>query len=252
MRLLILACESLARPAYACAAISPHQVDVKLVPRHLHQPAEIRTRLQGLVDAAEGKGYGAVALAFGLCGQATADLTARSIPLVLPRAHDCITLYLGSRARYDQEVAREPGTYWYAQDYIERSSGDAAALAMGQGGEADLDTLYRHYIQKYGKTKADRLMEVMAEWRSHYKRAVYLDTGLGDASGVEAQARNESARRNWAYERLQADLALVCRLLNAEWDDDFLVVPPGKAVGMSYDETIVEVKEPVDNGERRE
>ncbi len=241
MRLLCLACESLARPVYACAAISPQQVDIELVPRHLHQPDEIRKRLQGLVDAAEGNGYGAVALAFGLCGQATAGLTARSIPLIIPRAHDCITLYLGSQARYDQEVAKEPGTYWYAQDYIERNSGEPAALAMGQGGETDMQTLYQHYIQKYGKAKADRLMEVMDEWRSHYKRAVYLDTGLGDASAVEAEARSEAERRNWAFEHLQADLNLVCRLLNAEWGDDFLVVPPGKVIGMSYDQEIIKV-----------
>jgi hypothetical protein len=191
-------------------------------------------------------------MAFGLCGKATAGLIARSIPLILPRAHDCITLYLGSRARYDQEVAKEPGTYWYAQDYIERNSGQSAALAMGQGSEADMLSLYQHYIQKYGKAKADRLMEVMDEWRSHYKRAVYLDTGLGDASQVEAQARNESTRRNWTFERLQADLALVCRLLNAEWDDDFLVVPPGKTIGMSYDQEIIKVEDVADRGDREE
>jgi hypothetical protein len=47
-------------------------------------------------------------------------------------------------------------------------------------------------------------------------------------------------------------MSLVCRLLNAEWDDDFLVVPPGKAVGMSYDETIIEVKELAHRGDREE
>jgi hypothetical protein len=225
-------------------------VDIVLVPRHLHQPAEIRARLQGLVDAAEGQGYGAVALAFGLCGQATAGLAARSIPLILSRAHDCITLYLGSRARYNQEVAKEPGTYWYAQDYIERNRGETAALAMGQGSEADMLSLYEHYIQKYGKAKADRLMEVMDEWRSHYKRAVYLDTGLGDASAVEEEARGEAERRNWILEYLQADLNLVCRLMNGEWDSDFLVVPPGGVIGMSYDEEIIKVEDVTHRGEQ--
>lgn len=253
MRLKCLACESLARPVYSAAAQSPHIVDVVLVERHLHQPAEIRARLQNLVDTAEGQGYDAIALAYGLCGQATAGLVARSIPLIIPRAHDCITLYLGSRGRYQQEMAKEPGTYWYAQDYIERNSGGSAALAMGQGSDAEMQTLYEHYVpsrccaQKYGKAKADRLMEVMNGWLSHYKRAVYLDIRLGDNGEIETQARAEAQRRGWAFERIAADLNLVRRLLDGprstgagEWDADFLVVPPGQKIVMTYDDNVIE------------
>ncbi|MBU2611028.1 MAG: DUF1638 domain-containing protein [Chloroflexi bacterium] len=247
MRLKCLACESLARPVYYAAAQSPHIVDVTLVERHLHQPAEIGARLQLQIDAAEGQGYDAIIMAYGLCGGATAGLAARSIPLVIPRAHDCITLYLGSRGRYQQEMAKEPGTYWYAQDYIERNSGGSAALAMGQGAEADMQSLYEHYIRKYGKAKADRLMEVMDGWLSHYKRAVYLDTGLGGDGKVEMQARAEAQSRGWVFERIAAELNLVRRLLAGpqiagagEWDADFLVVSPGQKIVMAYDEKIIE------------
>ena len=241
MRLYCHSCESLARPVYYWAARSHNIVDVALVERHLHKPEEIHLRLQALVDAAEGQGYDAIALAYGLCGGATAGLTARSISLVIPRAHDCITLYLGSRERYQGEVDKEPGTYWYAQDYLERNSGGTATLAMGQGAEADMQSLYEHYVQKYGKAKADRLMEVMDGWLSHYKRAVYLDTGLGDNGEVEAQARAEAERRGWVFERIAADLDLVRRLLDGEWDADFLIVPPGQQVVMAYDDKIIEL-----------
>ena len=247
MRLKCLACESLARPVYYAAAQSPHIVDVVLVERHLHRPDEIHPRLQTLIDAAEGQGYQAITLAYGLCGGATAGLVARSIPLVIPRAHDCITLYLGSRGRYQQEMAKEPGTYWYAQDYIERNSGGSAALAMGQGSDAEMQTLYEHYAQKYGKAKADRLMEVMNGWLSHYKRAVYLDIRLGDNGEIEAQARAEAQRRGWAFERIAADLDLLRRLLDGpqstgagEWDADFLVVPPGQKIVLAYDDNVIE------------
>lgn len=243
MRIKCIACESLARPAYAFAAHSPHIVDVELVPRHLHQPAEIRDRLQGLLNATEHQGYQAIALAYGLCGQATAGLVAPSIPLVIPRAHDCITLYLGSRVRYQQEIDKEPGTYWYAQDYLERNDGSQAALAMGQGTDADLQALYAHYVQKYGQAKADRLMAIMEQWTSHYKRAVYLDTSLGETGEVEAQASAAAMKHGWAYERIAANLSLIQRLLNGDWDDDFLVVQPGLKINMSYDENIIESAE---------
>lgn len=243
MRFIALTCEALARPVYASAARSPHIIDVELVPRHLHQPVEIRNRLQSLIEENAGKGYEAMLMGFGLCGQATAGLKAADAPLVVPRAHDCITLYLGDRKKYLEENEKEPGTYWYAQDYIERNAGKSGALTMGASTGEDAQALYAHYVEKYGQAKADRLMAVMGEWMNHYKRAVYLDMGLGGNGSVEAQAREEAERRGWAYERMQADLNLIQRLLDGTWldpqDEDFLVVQPGEQVGMSYDEGIL-------------
>jgi len=56
--------------------------------------------------------HDAIVLAHGLCGEATAGLRAGSIPLVVPRSHDCITIFLGSRDRYTTEFTGNPGTYW--------------------------------------------------------------------------------------------------------------------------------------------
>ena len=69
-----------------------------------------------------------------MCGTATVGLTARHAPLVLPRAHDCITLYLGSRQRYNEEFMRHPGTYWYSVDYMERQEPGAS---RGAGSSRD-------------------------------------------------------------------------------------------------------------------
>jgi hypothetical protein len=243
MRLLILSCESLTRAAYDAAARSPHIVDVTIVPRNKHQPLDIRARLQGLIDAAEGNGFDAIGLVYGLCGQATANLSARSIPLVIPRAHDCITLHLGSRDRHEAELKKEPGTYWYAQDYMERVQGINAALAMGQGSEAEMDAIYDNYCHKYGQAKADRLMAIMGDWLNHYKRAVYLTTDPNASTAVEADARAQASKRGWTFERLPADFSLVQRLCNGDWaDEDFLVVPPGMTTHQTYEEDILKAE----------
>ena len=243
MRLLILSCESLTRAAYGAAARSPHIVDVTIIPRNRHQPQEIRTRIQALIDEAEGKKYDAIGLVYGLCGQATAGLTARGTQLVIPRAHDCITLHLGSRARHEAELKKEPGTYWYAQDYMERVQGVNAALAMGQGSEADMDAIYDNYCHKYGQVKADHLMSIMGDWLTHYKRAVYLTTDPNAVTAVEADARAQAAKRGLTFERLPADFGLVARLCDGDWDDeDFLVVPPGKTTHQTYEEDILKAE----------
>jgi hypothetical protein len=86
-------------------------------------------------------------------------------------------------------------------------------------------------------------MEVMGAWQSHYKRAVYIDMGLGDGTAVEARAQAEAARRGWVFERMAGDMVLIRRLISGDWQtdpgNDFLVLPPGQQVVMTYDENVI-------------
>ena len=249
MRILCLGCEVLARPLYLAAATSPHIVDVELLRRGLHDvPANLRTILQESVDAADPSRYDAVVLGYALCGQATAGVRAGRIPLVVPRAHDCITLFLGDRERYRVEFTENPGTYWYSQDYIEREDAAGAGLTglgIGAGTEDGMKATYAEYVEVYGQDNADYLMEALGAWRSHYDRAAYIDMGVGDGSAVESRARDDADRRGWRFERIAGDLVLIRRLLAADWEADFLVVQPGERVAMTYDEAIIRA-EPAD------
>jgi hypothetical protein len=131
LRLRCVGCEVLARPLYLCAARSPHVVDVSSLRPGLHDtPAELRGRLQAEIDAT-GPEYDAVVLAYGLCGGATAGLAAGEIPMVVPQAHDCSTIFLGSRDRYQAEFTADPGTYWYATDYVERGEAGPGGARTG-------------------------------------------------------------------------------------------------------------------------
>lgn len=241
MRLKCLSCEALTRPIYLCAAQSPHIVDVELFRIGLHtDPADLRDRLQGKIDAVTpDAGYDAIVLAYGLCGRATAGLTAREVPVVIPRAHDCIALFLGSRKRYTEEFGRCPGTYWYALDYVERRDGTGTVLSLGAGVDTDSPTVYDEYVEKYGKRNADYLMEVMGAWKEHYQRAVFIDMGVGDSTHVETQAQSEAERRGWTYERLAGDLVLVRRLLMGDWKSDFLILQPGQHVTMTHSDDVI-------------
>jgi hypothetical protein len=241
-RLLALTCEVLARSVYLCAARSPHVVDVRLNRRGLHDdPPDLRTILQAQVDEV-GAPFDAVVLAYGLCGGATAGLRAGSIPLVVPRAHDCITLFLGSRSRYDEQFLGHPGTYWYVQDYLERSEDGSAFGGVGAGSTAATEATYQAYVEKYGEENAAYLMEALGAWRSHYERAAYVDMGVAhpDAAGLaEARARDDAERRGWRFDTLAGELMLIRKLIDGEWDEDMLVVAPGEQLAMSYDEGVV-------------
>lgn len=240
MRLLVLACEVLARSVYLAAARSPNVVDVRLNRRGLHdESASLRAILQAEIDAADS--HEAVALAYGLCGAALAGVRAGSVPLVVPRAHDCITLFLGSRERYAAEALAHPGTFWYVQDYLERASDDSPFAGLGAESDAVARQTHAEYVEKYGRDNADYLMEVLGAWRDHYDRAAFIDTSIApSAAAAEDRARDDATARGWSYERVAGELVIVRRLVDGDWDaGDFLVVQPGERIAMSYDDGIV-------------
>ncbi|MEI7989677.1 MAG: DUF1638 domain-containing protein, partial [Chloroflexota bacterium] len=235
MRLKCITCEALTRLVYLCAAESKHKIDITLVKIGLHDtPKELRRRLQNEIDTAPENGYDAVLLAYGLCGKATDGLVAKEIQLVIPRAHDCITLFLGSRQRYNKQFDQCPGTYWYVLDYLERRDADSTVLSLGSGSiDFDIHSKYEEYVQKYGKDNADYLLETMGAWTQHYTRAVFLDMGLGYIDELEAKTIEQAQQRGWTYERMAGNMVLIRRLLNGDWENDFLVVPPGNQIRMT-------------------
>lgn len=227
-RYIALTCEALARSVYAAAAESPHTVAVRLYRQGLHNtPKRLRETLQGQIDAIQPGECDAILLAYGICGTSTVGLSCPHTPLVMPRTHDCIALYLGSHARYQQEFDANPGTYWYSLDYMERNE-PGSNVALGAITLANMDEVYDEYVEKYGKENADYLMEVMGEWGKHYNRAVFIDMGIGDGSQFEQMAQEEAARRGWLFERKQGNQRMIRMLIHGDWaEDEFLVVPPG-------------------------
>lgn len=249
MKLKCLACEALARVVYLSAARSPHVVDVELFRLGWHEdPDDLRARLQRAIDATAGsQDYDAVVMAYGLCGRSTAGLTAKAVPMIIPRAHDCITLFLGGRDRYQTEFTQHPGTYWYVRDYVERKTGETA-LSLGAEMGGDAEALYEEYVEKYGEDNAQYLMEVMGAWREHYDRAAYIDMGVGDSRDMEAQTRAEADQRGWNFEKLAGDLVLIRRLIWGDWDDeDFLILEPNQRIEMAHDARVVQcLGDPID------
>ena len=240
MRYKVIGCEVLARMMYLSAAQSPHVIDMETIRYGLHQrPDELRSLLQAAIDKSSGKGYDAILLAYGLCGKSTNGLTARDLPIIIPRAHDCITLFLGGRERYRQEFEQTPGTYWYVQDYIERDDGTGASLSAGATLDEDWQAQYAKYVDKFGKDNADYLMETMGAWQSHYQRAALIDLGVGDPSKVAEKARRDAERRGWAFERVAGDLVLIRRLIFGDWNEDYLVLQPGQSIAMSMDDNVI-------------
>src|SRR5690554_4940939 len=100
----LIACEVFVREASLAMATSPHTVDVEFTEKAAHDNSEgLRQTIQQCIDATEASSrpYDAILLGFGLCGNGVVGLRSR-LPLIIPRAHDCCTLFLGSRASFKE------------------------------------------------------------------------------------------------------------------------------------------------------
>jgi len=242
---LALTCEALSRSIYLTASGSPNTITVRLFRQGLHNtPRNLRSTLQAEINGVERDKYDAVLLAYGICGTSTVGLTSSHTQLVIPRAHDCITLYLGSHQRYEQEFNRHPGTYWYSVDYIERND-EGASVALGAAGIEEQEAQYEGWVEKFGKESADHLLETMRSWSQHYTRAVFIDTGLGRSEPYEQIAIEKAEKEGWIYERMQGNRRLIEALISGDWkQDEFLVVPPGHVIRQSINDGLLKA-EPV-------
>ena len=243
MRLKVIACNVLSREIYHYAAQSPHVIDVELMDRGLHdEPDRLRSALQEAVTRSDDERYDAIALAYALCSNGTASLAARQTPLVVPKAHDCITLLLGSRERYSVSFRSNPGTYYYTPGWVERAGVDKERVTI-DGREAR-EKIFQQYVEKYGEENARYLMEVLHGWHKNYNRAVFICTPVAELRPLEelaqAKVKGVAADHGWNYEETEGDVRLLRKLVFGEWGpDEFLIVPPGKRTQPSYDEQVI-------------
>ena len=240
MKLKVVACDVLYREVCQACAVTKHATDVVFVPFGLHNtPTQLRERLQQEIDDADSQDYDAIVFAYGLCSRGTAELEARSKKLVLPKAHDCITLLLGSRERYDQEFTGNPGTYYYSAGWVECKNGDVRQGYVTLQEETDRETRFREYVGKYGEDNAQYLMDQEALWMSHYTRAAFIDAGLGDIERYREFTSTLAKERGWRYAELPGDRRLIDKLIHGEWDADFLVVKPGERIVEAFNAEVV-------------
>ena len=227
----VISCHVLWRELCYFASLSPHIYQFRFLKQGLHnEPDVLRKEVQEAVDHVE-DGYSAILLGYGLCSNGLVGVTARHIPLVVMRGHDCITFLLGSKERYREYFEKHPGTYWYSPGWIDTNV---------QPGKERYEKTLQHYIDTYGEENARYLMEATESWIAAYNNAAYVDLGFGDSEAHKAFTRECAEWLGWDYDFIEGDPQLINDFLSGNWDKDrFLVVRPGQTVVASHDETVI-------------
>jgi hypothetical protein len=244
LRLKLIACEIFYRELCAAVARSVNQVDVEFLPKGLHDIGKLgmSSRLKEVLAAVDETKYDAVALGYALCSNGVLGVGAGRIPLVIPRAHDCITLFLGSRQRYLDYFQKHPGVYFKTTGWIERGENLAQHHEDSIAYQAGMTQTYEQLVEKYGEDNARYLYDQLCNMTRNYSGIAYIAMGIEPDGRFEEQARREAASRGWTFERLDGDMSLLQRLVDGPWDDErFLVVPPGGSIAGTFDEQIIKL-----------
>lgn len=224
-RFQLIACKVLQREAYFCAARSKQVVDVVLMPQGLHnEPDKLRSEVQKALACThdiQGRAYDATLLGYGLCSNGVVGLSS-TIPIVIPRAHDCVTVLLGSKERYQEYFDSHRGVYWYSPGWIESGK---------QPGKERCEKLLEEYTRRYGQDNAQYLLELEQTWMKEYEWATYVDWGLSDSKDHKAFTQECAEFLKWNYDEQTGDPGLMQRFVDGVWgEDEFLIVPPGQRI----------------------
>ena len=232
----LIGCEIMFREICLCASRSINIVDLEFMPKELHDIGEkdMSAKLQERINAVDVNKYNAILLCYGLCNNGIKGLHSK-IPLVVSRAHDCITLLMGSKEKYSDYFFNNPGTFFKSSGWIERDRNpneNENSVTSKLGMDIDFDD--------YDEEEAEYLKSFLGSWDKNYSKYTYIDTGTGDSSFYEDEISKLAIERGWSFEKMNGNVCLIQDLMDGKWDlNKFLVVPPCNKITVTHGNDIV-------------
>lgn len=189
-------------------------VEVHYVEQALHRvPQNMAARVQEEIGRVSDKG-GLVILGYGLCSNGIVGVVAPPQGLVVPRAHDCIALFLGSLERYRSCFSERPGTYYLTPGWVAESRDPLGIL--------------EEYKKRYGQETAQWVME---EELKNYTHIALINSGVGDLEWLRARAKANAEYFGKQYQEIPGDLSYLRKLLEGPYtEEDFYFIAPGQKV----------------------
>ena len=241
MRLNLIACEVLYRELCSALARSKNQIDINFLPKGLHDLGgeAMRSELQKMIDETDYTKYEAVLMGYALCGMGTVGLQARRLPLIVPRAHDCISLLMGSGEKYLQYFDTNKGVFFRSTGWLERGENSDQPTVEKTKRELGVGANLEELVEKFGEDNGRYVYEQLQGYQSSYRQLTFIRTGLEPDQTFETKAREEAKAKGWEFDVVQGELGMLQRLVNGVWDArEFLVVQPGEHIEARYDGTI--------------
>jgi len=160
----------------------------------------------------------AIILGYGLCSNSLVGVTARRQKLIVPRCHDCISLFLGSPARYDAIFRDHPGTFYLTPGWVKQN-------------QDPLGTYQVEYLPKYGKKVA---LWAIRESLKNYTHIALINSGMNKIEALRRRALENAEFLNMAYIEFEGNLSYFEKIIRGPYKvEDFLQLQPGETITQS-------------------
>jgi len=196
--------------------IGDRPIDLHLLEQGLHNtpklmPGRIAEKVAEVAAAAAAPEE--IILGYGLCSNGVLGISGGQNPLVIPRCHDCISMLLGSVARYNEVFRQNPGTYYLSAGWVAE-------------GDDPLGCVETKYAPRLGQEKAMRAMKMELE---NYSYICYIDNGLGDQEMLKARTHENCRAFNLKYMELPGSLEYFEKLIaNPSQGPEIIRLAPGQ------------------------
>jgi hypothetical protein len=195
----------------------PHEVVNIFLDYGLHSvPKQLKRVVQEQIDAMDEPSI--IVLGYGLCGNGLDEVWAGKHTLVIPKADDCVAIFMGSCQRYLDQFNANPGTYYLTKGWFEVGS--------------DPLSEYEKLVEKYGPETADWLMETQYQ---HYKNLTFVAHSRADLDAYRPRALEVAAycqRFGMEYSEYLGSEEFIHQMADAlenqhDISSNFIIVPPG-------------------------
>lgn len=208
MKRLLIACETIRDEVELALQRSGVEVDTVWMSNLLHDsPERLKNALQQEIDKVEAD-YDQLLFAYGNCGNGLLGLKSEKATLIIPRYGDCIDILLSEKENLERI---RTSTYFLTQGWLR--------------GEKSLDKEFQHNLEKYGESRARRVMEIMFK---NYQKLMLIDSGAYPVADHLPRVNDIGQLIGLEVVVDQGSITPLEKLVTGQWTEGFCIIPPGQ------------------------
>ena len=208
MKRLLIACETIRDEVELALQRTGAELEIVWMSNLLHDsPERLKNALQEKIDKAEDD-YDQLLFAYGNCGNGLLGLKSEKATLIIPRYGDCIDILLSEKKNLERI---RTSTYFLTQGWLR--------------GEKSLDKEFQHNLEKYGESRARRVMEIMFK---NYQKLMLIDSGAYPVADYLPRVNDIGELIGLEVVVDQGSITPLEKLVTGQWAEGFCIIPPGQ------------------------
>jgi len=196
MRIGVIACNIMKRELDKSLAHVPEVTKVVFLEAALHiYPKKMKETIKEQINAIKNE-VDVIFLGYGFCQSLQGIEDEVDVPVVMPQLDDCVAI-LFTPERYKAEKKKEVGTWFMTPGWTDF------------GADMVIKELHLDRATRYGKDP----LEMAKRLFTHYKRGLFIDTGVGEKAHLRAKAERFCKDFNLKLEETTADSKILDQMI---------------------------------------